>query len=318
MYAFAVDFGGTLIKLGLMKKGIIMDFATLPSHAGRDFDQLLRQIVTAYERMLDARQLKRTDLLGMGVAIPGIVDFDRKKVLSVNKKYEAAVGFSFEQWAQDSFKLSLVIDNDAKAALIGEVTFGSAKGETDAVLMTFGTGIGTAAIINGRLLRGKHHQAGCLGGHITTGPAHFVCTCGNMGCLEATAGNWALPIVAKDRDGFSSSLLAKQEIVDYHSVIYCAEQGDDFSRLFLDYLLNQWSAGIVNLIHAYDPQTVILSGGLMKSSLHIRSEIERRVRKRAWTPWGDIRFAIAENPDQSVLYGLEVLIMEQYSRRERV
>lgn len=299
-----------------MNNGIVKDFSKIPSHAGSDLYGLLEQIETTFETLLDSWNLNIADFLGIGVAIPGIVDFDRKTVLSVNKKYDQTVGFSFEEWANQRFHLPVILENDARAALIGEVTFGAAKHETDAVLMTFGTGIGTAAIINNHLLRGKHHQAGCLGGHITTGSEQFVCTCGNTGCIEAASSNWALPIVAKERKGFPDSLLAKQEVIDYFSTIHCAKQNDPFSRSFLDYLLDQWSAGIVNLIHAYDPEIVILSGGLMKSSNLVVSEIETRVKKRAWTPWGKIRMVVAENPEQSVLFGLEALLLKQYFRSD--
>jgi glucokinase len=86
------------------------------------------------------------------------------------------------EWFIENVGLPARIENDARMALLGESYAGAARGFTDVVMMTLGTGIGGVAMIEGKLLRGKHAQAGCLGGHI---PAVFngrPCTCGAIGC----------------------------------------------------------------------------------------------------------------------------------------
>lgn len=70
------------------------------------------------------------------------------------------------------------MENDARAALLGEVSYGTAQGVADAVLFIFGTGIGTAAMMNGKIVTGRHYQAGILGGHLTTNVYGETCVCG--------------------------------------------------------------------------------------------------------------------------------------------
>jgi glucokinase len=113
--------------------------------------------------------------------------------------------------------------------------------------------------------------------------------------------------VAKERKGFEESLLAQQAVLNYKAVTGCAGAGDSFSRDLLAYLLRCWGAGIVNLIHAYDPEVVILSGGLMKEREKILPALEQYVAENAWLPWGTPVFCVAENPDVSVLLGLHAL-----------
>ncbi|TYR79338.1 ROK family protein [Priestia megaterium] len=311
MNSLVIDLGGTFVKMGIIRGGEVLEFKKIPSHSGCNLEGLLDEITDFFHQFKSKHHLELTDFRGIGMAVPGIIDFNEKRVLSINKKYEQAIEFEFEKWAREVLNLPIVLENDAKAALVGEIGFGSAKNETDAVLMTFGTGIGTAVFINNQLLRGKHHQAGCLGGHLTTQSNHFACTCGNTGCVEASSSNWAMPIVAKERSGFDQSLLAQEKIIDYYSVIQCAKQQDPFSVAFLNYLLDQWSTGITNMIHAYDPEVVILSGGLMNAKESVLPELQKRVKERTWTPWGDVRFIVAEHPEKSVLLGLEALLMQQ-------
>ena len=87
-------------------------------------------------------------------------------------------------------------------AAVGEWKYGAGRDTNDLVVMTIGTGIGTSAIIEGKLLRGRHFQAGCLGGHISVQYEGRECTCGNKGCLEAYGSTWSLEGRVKEAEGF--------------------------------------------------------------------------------------------------------------------
>ena len=102
-----------------------------------------------------------------------------------------------------SSDLRFAIENDARMALLGERHAGAAAGCDNVVMITLGTGIGGAAMIEGKLLRGKHAQAGCLGGHLPAKVGGRQCTCGAIGCLEAEASGWALPLWRPEWKGFA-------------------------------------------------------------------------------------------------------------------
>lgn len=304
MPVIAVDFGGTNIKMGIVEQGKVLISQHIPARSQDGIRNRLPEVEAAVAQMLEALRITLADCQGVGIAIPGIVHFDKQYVISINKKYDDAVTVNFQQWSQEAFGLPIVMDNDMNCAILGETHYGCAVGVENAVSLSFGTGMGTAAVINGKLLRGKHFQAGCLGGHLTVDIDGPLCTCGNRGCVEAHAATWAIPMVARSREGFARSRLCKQPTIDYKSVMECAELGDEFSRELYGFLLKCWGAGIVNLIHAYDPETVILSGGLMKEKDKILPHLEAYVAQYAWTPWGKVNFLVAENPDDSVLMGL--------------
>ena len=314
MIALVIDFGGTNIKMGITREGKILARQSFPAQSDRGIKPGLAQVEGALEGLLDQAGVPRDGLSCLGIAMPGIVDVRAKRVLDINDKYTDALDFDFSAWARDSFDLPLVIENDAKSAILGEISYGCCPGETDAVLMTFGTGIGTAAVMGGKLLRGAHHQAGCLGGHFSINEEGRPCSCGGRGCVEAESGGWALPAIAREQKGFAESPLAGAAEIDYKTVMDLADKGDPVSAKLLETLLRRWAMGAVNLVHAYDPAAVILSGGAMKNSERILPYIKEYLSRHAWTPWGDLRILASEDPDASVLLGLHKLCLEETSQ----
>src|SRR4029077_17996465 len=180
---------------------------------------ILRQLVHQHSQSL-------TDFQGIAVGFAGLVDSRIGRVVSTNKKYDDAPEVNFCAWARDAFGLPLRIENDARLALLGESYAGDARGFGDVVMMTLGTGIGGVAMIEGKLLRGKHAQAGCLGGHI---PAVFngrPCTCGAIGCAEAEASGWSLPMIIRDWPAPTDSALSKISKVGFKELFEEAAHGD--------------------------------------------------------------------------------------------
>src|SRR5690349_19458598 len=120
--------------------------------------------------------------------------------------------------------------------------------------MTIGTGVGSSAVIEGKLLRGKHFQAGCLGGHFTINVKGQLCNCGNYGCVEVEASTWNIERIAKASGEFRESVLSKESKVDFESIFRCAAGNDSLAEKLRERCIDVWSACAVNLIHAYDPE----------------------------------------------------------------
>jgi glucokinase len=311
MYAIAIDFGGTNIKFALIQNGVVVESGRSPANSDQGLRPQLERVAQDVDQLLKSHGLTIRDCQGIGMAMPSLVNPHTLQLLSINEKYPDVANFSIADWVTETFGLPLVLENDAKAALYGEVRYGSAIGAEDAILVTFGTGIGSAAIIEGKLLRGKHHQAGCLGGHFTTNAEGAICNCGNKGCLEVYASQWALPRLAQSFPQYAQSQLATFKNMGYFHIIEASLQGDVVAKQVLDVLIEYWSAGIVNLVHAYDPEVVILSGGLMKSKAYIMPMLEQRVNRHVLTPWGQLSFVAAQDPEASVLLGLYALVEDK-------
>ena len=174
-------------------------------------------------------------------------------------------------------------------------------------------GVGAAAVMDGKLVRGKHFQAACIGGHmvIEFGPDATPCNCGNIGCMEANASSWALPIFAHKDSLFETSMLKDLDVIDYKNLKACADKGDELSVKLLRRSLDCGSANLCNLIIAYDPEVIILSGGIARMGEDLRRPLEEHVHKYAWTPWGHPDIRLAEKPEASVVLGLHKLTLDE-------
>jgi glucokinase len=250
------------------------------------------------------------DCSGLAFSFCGLVDSRTTKILSTNQKYDDARELDLQAWAKSELGLRLRLENDARMALLGEYYAGAARGYGDIVMTTLGTGIGGAAMITGRLLRGKHAQAGCLGGHIPADFEGHTCTCGAIGCTEAEASGWALPLIAQEWPGFAQSRLAMETSVNFEALFRLAEERDPVALAIRDRCLKVWAVGTVGLVHAYDPEIVVFGGGVMKSADTILPFIQAYVEKHAWTPWGKVKVRAAELGNYAGLLGSIPLLAE--------
>src|SRR6202012_5934197 len=175
-----------------------------------------------------------------------------------------AIHLDLNGWCRETFGVDLRIENDARMALLGEQYAGTAQDVRDAVMMTLGTGIGGAAMIQGKLLRGAHAQAACLGGHLSVDFRGRVCSCGNFGCAEAEAAGWSLPGILRETPGFAASTLAAVPHLDFYALFTAADEGDMVALEVRQRCLAVWAANAVALVHAYDPEVVIIGGGVME------------------------------------------------------
>lgn len=303
-----MDLGGTRIKLGLVENGTLLSVVHVDSQSHNGLAERLPIIKMLMDDLLQQHNITAKDIKGAGIAIPGIVDSKQKKILSIDNKFNDAPSLDLGAWINECWQTKLQLENDARAALIGEWQYGKGKGFNDVVLMTIGTGVGSSAVIEGKVLRGKHFQAGCLGGHFTINLHGEKCNCGNYGCVEIEGSTWNIERKAKCSNDYEGSALSKENKIDFESIFRCAEDGDLLSINLRDQCVNVWSAAAVNLIHAYDPEVLIIGGGVMASADFIVPYIQHKVDENAWTPWGNVKIAAAENINTAALLGAGYLV----------
>lgn len=309
MKILGVDLGGSRVKLAIVDDGRVLELNVFPIRSDMPTRAALDMIETQAGGMAGIAACR-----GIGFAYPGIVDMRSQRVLCINDKYTDAGETDFAGWAKERFGLELILINDAAAALCGEMAYGAGRGVDSAVLMMVGTGIGTAVFSQGRLLTGKHGALGILGGHIAI--AHErprKCTCGNVGCLEAYAGSWALPGLAREHPGFSRSVLKNVERIDYRALKEGREAGDPVCRDVLENALHALCAGAANLAHAYDPELLILGGGASRIG-EMQSAIQAHLDRHCWRR---VRVEASENPEASVALGLSSLFEKREEREVR-
>lgn len=307
MITLVADAGGTRIKLALMRDRSIVARDCCDARSSDGLAPQLPRIAQSLGTLCRAAGIERGDCAAFALAFPALVDTAAGRVLTSYGKYADAPQLDLPRWSRETLRLPLVLENDARMALIGEWQAGAGRGCDDLVMVTLGTGVGTAAIVEGSIVRGRHGQAGVLGGHLTVQQEGRQCTCGNRGCAEAEASTSVLPALAARSREYSSSRLGHAPDLDYARVFRLAREGDPCAVGLKARAIEIWISVIVNLIHAYDPERVIVGGGIMAGAAEFFPELEQRVLSRAHTPWGQVTIVPAALGDAAALFGGEYL-----------
>lgn len=308
MLALTLDLGGTHIGAAVVRDRALLASSSLDCEGSRSLESMLPAIADQFERLVSEAGENMTRCEGLAIGFPGIVDAQTGEILSTLKKYEDAGRLDLAGWARKTFGARLRIENDARMALLGEQYAGAGRDVQNVVMMTLGTGIGTGVMIEGKLLRGAHFQAGCLGGHLTVAFSGRACSCGNIGCAEAEAGGWSLPGILREAPEFTSSSLRDAPKLDFRALFAAAGQGDRVAREIQERCLNVWAANVVSLIHAYDPELVIIGGGVMRSGDVILPWIREYTGKHSWTVRGAPRTVAAELGESAGFLGAVPLL----------
>jgi glucokinase len=311
MNVLACDLGGTRSKLAVVRDGRVLAQSIVPSNSKHGLAPLLPTIRTEWLRLLDESDLNLDDCAGVGVSFPSLIDHASGRILDCYGKFEDAMNLDLRAWSKAELGLPLAIENDARMACIGEWRHGAGRGCENLVMVTLGTGLGTAVIMDGRVLRGVHGQAGALGGHLTVRYGGRPCTCGNVGCAEAEASSFSLADLAAAHPGFIDSPLANEPHIDFAVVFRLAAGGDACAISLRDHNLRVWASLAVSLIHAYDPELLLFGGGIMASADVILPAIRDYVAKHAHTPWGSVRLEASALGDQAALVAAGWLLDEQ-------
>jgi glucokinase len=303
MAVLSIDLGGSHIACGVVQGDTIMassSMATSAQSLGEALDpiaQLLRDCVR--RSGIDPKELS-----GVALGYCGVVNGSTGEILSTLNKYVDAPSLDLHGWAEQEFHLPLRMENDACLALLGEAYAGAARGTSDAVMLTLGTGIGGAAMLGGKLLRSSSGQAGCLGGHLPVNFRGRLCSCGAVGCAEAEASTAVLPLLCHEHPRFGESSLLNEKILNFETLFTAADAGDAVASEIIAHCVLIWSVLTVGLIHSYGPELVVFGGGVMQRGEQLLAPIREHVAAHMWrTSKGVPRIVSATLGSQAALVG---------------
>ncbi len=204
--------------------------------------------------------------VGIGVGVPGLVD--RAGRLHMGPHLREVQDLPLAELLGARASSAVIVDNDANCHALGEQAAGAAAGHDEALVITFGTGIGAGIISAGHLLRGANGFAG-EPGHMIVDPDGPPCPCGKRGCWEQLASGDALGRFAQDaaRAGDLVAVLAgvggDPSGIRGEHVTRAARLGDPQARAVLTTLAGGIATGIANLVNVLDPAVVVVGGGLV-------------------------------------------------------
>lgn len=299
-FLIGIDLGGTRVKIGVFKGSELRDFAVYPSFRDRKTEENMQLVGQHCAELCEKAGIPIESIKCVGLAFPGLVNCDEAYVISSKGKFEDAVEFNFNNWSKEFFNAPVYIDNDSRLACWGEQQAGAGQEYSNLVMVTYGTGIGTGVVYDGQLLIGKHYQSGCLGGHIPVIANGRKCHCGNLGCLEAEASLEALNEKAQNHPAYGNSILSD---FDFEKLFEAYSENDPLAIDITQYCMSLWATGLVSYIHAYDPEAIILGGGIMKSEHIIIPYFENYIEKYAWTPFHKVKLLAGSLGDHAGVYG---------------
>lgn len=271
---FGMDFGGTNLKTGIFNEdGTVVDFIEHPLTAFTANDNLLNNLLTHARKFVASKQMR-----GGGLAIKGLVnsatgileDDIGAGAMLAGKDLRAAFG--------DALGIPFCVENDARAYAWGEWRFGAGKGSRVQVCMTLGTGLGCALIKDQHPYQGSDTLGGILGGHISIDRNGPVCPCGNRGCLELYC---SAPAFASRIQKAHSDLKNNDDPLPAFFQKIAA--GNNNYIATLSAFQKDLAIGIVNVVHAYGPDRIVLGGGVMNSAALILPGLIEQVHQMAWT-----------------------------------
>ena len=293
-YIVGVDLGGTNIVAGAMTADGSRHLAmrSIPTNAFAGDEGVAERIVALVEGVIldsmEQTDCARRDFIGIGVGAPRPLDRERGIVLvAPNLGWK---DFPLAQRIQSRLSLPTTLDNDANCATFGEWWQGAARGGRNVVGLTIGTGIGGGLILNGALYHGSSDMAGEIG-HTTIDLNGRHCKCGNYGCLEAYASAPAIATRAREvlvrEEGESvipMMVHGKFENITAQIVYDAAAAGDPIANEIVRDTARYLGVGVANLLNIFNPDIVVLAGGVTAAGDALFVPLRAEVRRRAFSP----------------------------------
>ena len=280
-YVIGVDLGSTKISTAISTiEGNILANVVLPTKAEEGEAAVLGRIVQSIDEVIVGSSTSIDEIEAIGIGSPG--PLDAKKGIIITTPNLPFKDYNLVQPLKEKYNIPVYLDNDANAAAIGEYMFGAGKGKNSIVYFTVSTGVGGGAVLDGKVYRG--HTSNALEiGHTTVDPNGPRCNCGNLGCLEAMSSGTA--IAKKGKEAVSTNVetsLKKHDTVTSYEVFKEAEAGDEVAKDIIDNALTYLGIGVANAIATFDPEMIIIGGGVSKAGDIVFDTLKKVVNKRCF------------------------------------
>jgi glucokinase len=295
-----VDVGGTKVAAGLVDfQGSIFGRVRFPTDKSSP-KATLDCIAQAVEAVIDHNRASREVIQGVGLGVPGLVDPERGiGIAAVNIGWD---NVPVKTEMENRLGLPCFVENDVKVAALGEARYGAGRGRHNLIYLSIGTGIAAGILIEGKIYHGPHGMAGEIG-HAVVDPQGPRCKCGARGCLEAIASGPAIAVRAQEKllaeqgtggtglpggtvlPPLSHPLLSREGNLSAETVFKAAYEGDELAIETLAEVSEYLAFAIQFLALAYDPETIILSGGVAQGGDLLLDLIRSPLKRQANDSW---------------------------------
>lgn len=281
MIYIGIDIGGTQVKIGAVNEcGVVEKMAAYDVAFDNYETPLIETVKKSLVEFIRENEIQEKQIAGIGVSATGQIDVKTGTVIGAAGHIKNWQGCCIKEHIKSLYSVPVSVMNDANCAALAEQWVGGIKGFSDAVMITLGTGVGGGIIINSEILCGGGGGAGELGHAIIRNNGRK-CPCGNRGCYEQYASTTALVRMVKQgvkRGEIPKSLFA--DGVVNGRTIFSAIEKDAALKGCVDKWIGYVADGLVGLIHTFDPEVVLIGGGISAQKEHFIEPLRKQVKSR--------------------------------------
>jgi len=271
----------------------------------RDKERLLNQIKEAIYKIIELSSKDIRFVRAIGMAFPGLVN-DREGFVAFSPNLKSFFDVSIRNFLEQEFGVPVVIENNTKVMALAEKRFGKAKKASNIIVLNLGPGIGAGIVVNNELVRGKSSFAGEIG-HIPVLDNGDMCSCGNRGCLESVASTKA---IVRQYNKYSESKI--DDLFNSEAVANRAKNGDEIALKVLKEAGKYIGKAIAICVNLFNPEMVVVSGGLSKSWDLIKQEIVDSYHQYVLkAPERDVEITVSNLGDELTAIGSAYLALNK-------
>ena len=315
MYRIGIDLGGTNIAAGIVNDAFeIVCKESIPTGASRPAEEIAADMAALCHTVCKKAGISPADIVSVGIASPGIANHDAG-IIEYCCNIPSFNQFNVCEAVKAGFPVECVfVENDANAAAWGEVVAGAAKGTSDSVMITLGTGVGGGIIIGGKVISGFNY-AGAELGHMVIQVDGRPCGCGRKGCWEAYSSATALirmteeklaECEAQGRKTIMADMVAAAGKVSGRTAFDAKRKGDEAGAEVVAKYVHYLAQGLSNIINIFQPEVLSIGGGISGEGQSLVEallpEIRREVYGQGIVKSTDIRIAALRN-DAGIIGG---------------
>ncbi len=309
-YCFGVDVGGTSVKMGLFTtEGTVIDKWEIPTRTENGGSAIVPDIADAIKEKLTKKQMDQSEVIGVGIGVPGPVDANGIVHKAVNLDWDQDVDLEGELSGLTGLKVK--VGNDANVAALGEMWKGGGQGYKDMVLVTLGTGVGGGIIVNGRMLVGYLGAGGEIGHiHIEDGEPD-ACGCGNHGCFEQYASaTGVVRLASRALLNSDQESVLRNSAITAKTVFDAAKDGDALALEIIDEYGRYLGKGLSIISGICNPEAFVIGGGVSKAGEILFHVSEKYYQEYVFHAGRKVQFKLATLGNDAGIYGSAKLILE--------
>lgn len=293
-YLIGIDVGGTNIKMMIMDEtGGETAWTSIPTMAEQGYEVISDNMIRELDRMFEERGIRSQEVAAVGMGLPGTVDKKKNRTVYLAKlRWD---DFNPAEKIGSHYHAPSVIDNDANVNALGEYRFGTDGNVDSLALLTLGTGVGCGFVVNGKIFGGFSNMAAEAGHMIVAADGGAICLCGKRGHLEGYCSGTALERNAREMmEARKDSLLVKyvkenKGVYDNSMVTRGVREGDETCQELWKHYIHYLSAGITNVMLMYNPEVILLGGGISAAGELLLEPVNREtsdmvLHKKSWCP----------------------------------